>query len=367
MEPTETTPLPLTASSRPSQTASTEVSRVIVYGLVMILCSVGLINFNRHLVKTAFPFPTHLVLMHTAFGSVLTSILYFVKPSFFPSLTDVDSKVSLNRELIIGKALPIAFVFAGNLVLSNMAYMYSSLAFLQMMKEGNVVLVYLGSLVAGIEVFKSRSCGVLTLIMFATMLNVKGEIHFSLVGTLIQGASQIFEVIRLVLQAIVLSDSGQKLDSLAYVLVVMPLCFVLVALLLALRSFGVMGSADASPIQWSDVYGCWHLLLLNALLAFCLNVSIAVFVKHTSAVAMVLAGLVKDSMIVVTSVIFLGEAVSHAQQVGFALQLGGVLVWSLMKRFPHQFEEHGVMGGMRVVLFGHKWELGQFWSGGRVV
>jgi len=320
----------------------------------MITCSVALINFNKHLVTTVFPFPTHMVLMHTAFGSILTAILYLVRPSFFPSLTDSDSKVSLDHELIVGKAIPIAFVFAGNLVLSNMAYMYSSLAFLQMMKEGNVVLVYVGSLFAGLEVFKLRSCCLLTFIWLATMLNIKGEINFSFVGTLIQGASQIFEVIRLVLQAIVLSDHGQKLDSMTYVLVVMPICFLFVALLLALRACGFMASADTTVFQWSYVSGCWHLLLMNALLAFFLNVSIAIFVKHTSAVAMVLAGLVKDSLVVVSSVAFLGEAVSRTQQVGFALQLGGVLVWSLMKRFPHQFEEYGLVGGVRVVLMGNK-------------
>merc|ERR1719223_2590304 len=112
----------------------------------------------------------------------------------------------------------------------------------------------------------------------------------------------------------------------AYVLVVMPLCFLFVALLLTLRAFGFMASADATPFEWSYVFDCWHLLLMNALLAFFLNVSIAVFVKHTSAVAMVLAGLVKDSLVVVTSVVLLGEVVSHAQQVGFVFQLGGVFV-----------------------------------------
>lgn len=324
----------------------------------MILCSVGLINFNKYMVKTVFPFPTYLVLVHTSFGAVLAFLLYVLKPSFFPSLKDGDARVSIDRDLILGKILPIAFVFAGNLVLSNMAYMYSSVAFLQMMKEGNVVFVYIASLAVGIEVFKYRSCFLLTLIMLATMLNIEGEIHFSLVGTLIQGASQLFEVIRLVLQALVLSGRGLKLDSLTYVLLVLPPCFLFIVLLLAARGLGLLPSGDAVAPSWGDVQGCWPLLLLNGLAAFALNVSIALFVKHTSAVAMVLAGLVKDSMVILTSVLCMGEAMSHTQQVGFGLQLWGVFVWSLMKQFPDKFEEHGLIGGVHAVLLGGRGKAG---------
>jgi len=353
--PSETTPLPLTALPRP-MSQSMETARIIFYGTLMISLSVGVINFNKYLIgKGIFPFPMHLVLFHTAFGSILSFFLILARPSLFPSLTIPDSKVTVDRELIVGKVLPIAFVSASNLVLSNMAYLHSSLAFLQMMKEANVVFVYLASLVVGLEVFKTRSCTVLVFIMLATMADIKGELHFSLVGFLIQASSQVFEVVKLVLQSIVLS--GQHLDSLSYVLLVMPPSCLFVCVCVILRSrldTGLGGSADLATPTLADVQGCWHLLLLNAAVVYFLNVSIALFMKHTSAVAMVLAGLVKDTLVVITSVVLLGEMVSCMQQVGFALQLSGVFMWSMVKRFPREFDEHGLFRGMQVVLFESK-------------
>merc|ERR1719246_409186 len=171
--------------------------KVIGLGSLMIMCSVGLINFNKYLISSkTFPFPMYLVLMDTITGTVFASILYRVQPSLFPSLSDPMSSIRLNPEVVARKALPVAIAFAGNLVLSNMAYMYATVAFLQFMKEGNVVLVYIASLIAGLEFFKCRALGVLLFIMAATTACIEGELHFSTMGFLIQGSSQIFEVIR---------------------------------------------------------------------------------------------------------------------------------------------------------------------------
>merc|ERR1719382_456343 len=93
------------------------------------------------------------------------------------------------------------------------------------MKEGNLVLVYMLSLVFALERFSGRSVTVLCMVLAATTLTVHGEMHFSIVGFTMQATSQFCESLKIVLQALLLSQAGRKLDALSYVLLVMPFCF----------------------------------------------------------------------------------------------------------------------------------------------
>merc|ERR1719436_2091163 len=98
-------------------------------------------------------------------------------------------------------------------------------------------------------------------------------------GLLLQGSSQIAESLKIVLQALVLSGSS-KLDAMSYVLLVAPCCAV------ALMTIGVgqyflvpsVSIVEAWPrlVHWMPV------LALNSMVAFSLNVAIALFIKNTS-------------------------------------------------------------------------------------
>mmetsp|Transcript_43779 Transcript_43779/g.82091 ORF Transcript_43779/g.82091 Transcript_43779/m.82091 type:complete len:374 (-) Transcript_43779:88-1209(-) len=322
-----------------------QVLLMLSLGAFYIVVSAGLIAFNKYLVNSdRFPFAIALVLCHSGFSSVMALFLFLVKPSLFPSLTCPEKKVSVDASLVLGKALPIAAVFSGQLVLSNTAYLHSSTAFLQMLKESNLVLVYFFSLLAALEVFNWVKLRVLLCIVGATFLAVKGELRFSLMGFAIQGTSQLFESSKIVLQAIILSNAGKKLDPMSYVLLVMPLCFVVLSGMICLLTFVYPLDMLRIP-NFSDLLTWWPVLLANATVAFTLNVTIAVFIKHSSAVAFILAGITKDAVIVLAGGAFLGELVSKLQVFAFACQLVLIWLWSLMKLFPDKFED-GVFRGL---------------------
>merc|ERR1719272_313456 len=107
-------------------------------------------------------------MIHCAFCSLSLLVLRFVVPSLFPSLTDPARRVVVDRDLILKGALPIALFFSGQLVLSNTAYLHSSVAFLQMMKEANIILVYTFSLMVALERFSWRSIKILICVLVAT-------------------------------------------------------------------------------------------------------------------------------------------------------------------------------------------------------
>jgi len=323
---------------------------VSFFGLLYIVCSSGLIAFNKYLINVdRFPFAVFLVLLHAVFCSLCSGLLFLCKPSLFPSLTDPARKVNVDSSLILKGALPIALLFSAQLVLSNTAYLHLSVAFLQMMKEANLVLVYVFSLVAALEKFSWRSISILAFIIFATTLTIHGEVNFSWTGFVIQGLGQVFESAKIVLQAMLLTSAGRKLDALTYVMLVMPLCAVILG-----AGMGVLivfpHSHFATP-EWHHVVAYWPLLLLNACVAFMLNVVIALFVKHSSAIAFILAGIVKDAMIVAVGGMFFREVITVIQGFGFLLQLVAILVWSCIKTFPDRFED-GVAAGFGSILAG---------------
>lgn len=318
---------------------------------ITITLSVGLINFNSYLMKDRFPFAVPLVLIQMAFCTTFASLLLHMRPSLFPSLTDPAQKVHIDLPFLVRGALPIGAVFATSLVLSNLAYAHLSVAFLQMMKEGNIVVVYGLSLVASLETFSWRHVQVIIFAIFAASLTVRGELAFSLVGFIIQLCSGISEAGRIVLQSLLLS--GRKVDPLSYVLLISPICFTLLGLfmlLLLLLPAGIAGPGLAIPSA-AAVWSWLPLLLANSMIAFALNVSIACVIKNTSPTSYIFVGVVKDIVAIVVSVFVLKELVSSLQVVSFTLQIGSVIVWSLLKMHPEKFE-HGILPGLQQVFAG---------------
>jgi hypothetical protein len=320
-------------------------SLMVFLGGMYISCSATLIGFNKYLMHDErFPYAVTLVMLHMGFASVLSVILFFCCPSLYPSFTDPARKVQITARLMLTCILPITILFSAQLTLSNMAYLHSSVAFLQMMKEANLVLVYVLSLFVMLESFKWRNVIILMFIIAATTMTIVGELKFSMTGFLVQGSSQLFECSKIVLQALLLSEvaGGKKLDAMSYVLVVTPLCFI--ELFSAGFVLYYVAPEHSFAGVWPHLMNWWPYLIVNSCIAFALNVIIAMFIKHSSAVAFILAGIVKDVVIVSVGCAMFHEQISALQTAGFILQLGGILVWSLVKTFPDRFEDGFAMG-----------------------
>lgn len=324
---------------------------MLFLGAMYIATSSCLIAFNKYLMhEDRFPYAVTLVMLHMMFAATMSWTLYFARPSMFPSMTDPDRKVTIDANLMFSRLLPIAVLFTGQLCLSNHAYLHSSVAFLQMMKEANLVLVYVLSLFVMLESFKWRSVAILCFIIGATSMTIVGEVNFSWTGFFVQGSSQLFETAKIVLQALVLSEAGRKLDAMSYVLLVTPLCACVLLCVQVVLYFTFPHLSFAGA--WPHFEAWWMYLIPNALLAFSVNVVIAFFIKNSSAVAFILAGIVKDVMIVSVGTVVFHEHVAMIQVIGFGLQLIGILVWSLTKTFPDNFEE-GFFRGMGMTLFNY--------------
>lgn len=336
----------------PLDTARLQLNRVahllsvMVLGSLYIACSAGMISFNKYLMSPGkFQFPVYLVILHTGSGTLFAGLLRMAAPSLFVSLTGPPEKrLDVSCELLLKRVFPIALLQVLYLVLSNSAYMHSSVSFLQMMKESNVIFVFILSVIATLETFTSSKAAILFVVLVATTMTIKGELNFSWTGFMLQGSSQGFESLRIVLQSLVL-NTGRKLDAFSYTLIMMPCCLFF---LTALASVNARVHYFPIPTM-TDLHTWGPMLLLNAALAFSLNVTVALFMSRTSAVSMIMAGLIKDAMIVFAGCMLFGDVLSNLQFTGFGLQLVAISLWSTMKMFQDEFSDGLLNGVTRLV------------------
>jgi len=342
------------AESQAQNSKAGSVALILLTGALYISISSGLITFNKYLMAPGrFPFPAALGLLHSVFCSLMAAFLYMFKPGLFTSITGPEKRVSMYDSSLWKAILPIATFFSLQIVLSNQAYLFADIAFLQMLKEANVVFVYLTAIAFGLAAFKWVQMRLICFIALATWMSVKGDLTFAWAGFYIQCACCVAETSKITLQSLLLSSAGKGLDALSYMLLVMPLCAVIFGTLLLALSFAGPSQMVLPMPATSDWMNMKWVLLLNACGALALNLSTLAFIKYSSGVTFVLASILKDIMIVLAGIMFMGHKTTVFQMLGFTLQVVLILLYSLTKIYPDEFE-HGINCGLRVLLLRKK-------------
>merc|ERR1719401_1856379 len=144
--------------------------------------------------------------------------------------------------------------------------MHLGLAFIQMIKETNIIWVYVFSVIAMLEKFTLNAACIIVLALVGMSLTVEGETRFELIGMIIQLAAVLCESVRITLQGVLLS--GKKLDPFSYILTTSPPCgcFLLTAILVvqAIPSAG----ADFAVPSWGALFHWMPWLLVGCCIAF---------------------------------------------------------------------------------------------------
>lgn len=131
--------------------------------------------------------------------------------------------------------------------------------------------VLLCSWVFGMEAPNMKKLGNVLFIVLGVMIASYGEIHFVLAGVLFQIGGVVFEAIRLTMVGRLLSSAEYKMDPLVSFYYFAPVCAImngLVSLFLEVPKISLEAVAHVG----------YFTLLLNALIAFGLNVSVVFLV-----------------------------------------------------------------------------------------
>lgn len=327
------------ASNSESQGKMHGVLLVIVTCATQIGLSAGLINYNKFVMAPEhFPYAVVLTSMHMLSSFVLASLLYLLGgDSYFPGMKVVKQEGTG----LIKKLLPLSVFFAVSVALSNEAYRYSTVPFLQMCKQGNIVLVYVVGLLMLVEKWNMQQALVLFVIFCGCVMAVRGEITFSRLGFMVQVGSQCCEVIKIMLQQKLMH--GLKLDPLTTVMVMSPAC--LISLSLGMYFVWAPGIVQAAGIMWPH-------LVMNCVNAFALNVAVAAVIKVASGLSFVITGVIKDIVIVTSAATFFGAVIANQQIIGFSIATMGIAVHSIIRTLPEMTRDHGISKAVCYAMLG---------------
>lgn len=134
----------------------------------------------------------------------------------------------------------------------------------------------MASWIMGVSPLNLKTLGNVSFIVLGVIIASYGEIKFVMTGFLFQLAGVAFEATRLVMVQKLLSSAEFKMDPLVSLYYFAPACAVMNGI--------VSLFIEVPNMSWSDVEKVGYIIfLLNALVAFALNVSVVFLVSLRSA------------------------------------------------------------------------------------
>ncbi|KAL2507171.1 putative sugar phosphate/phosphate translocator [Forsythia ovata] len=290
-----------------------------LYLLAYILLSSGVILYNKWVLSPKyfnFPFPITLTMIHMGFSSLVAFFLIRV--------FKIVSPVKMTFEIYATCVIPISAFFASSLWFGNTAYLFISVAFIQMLKALMPVATFLMAVICGTDKLRCDVFLNMVLVSVGVVVSSYGEIHFNIVGTVYQVTGIFAEALRLVLTQVLLQKKGLTLNPITSLYYIAPCSFVFLFVPWYLLEKPEM---EVSQIQFN-----YWIFFSNALCALALNFSIFSVIGRTSAVTIRVAGVLKDwILIALSTVIFPESTITNLNIIGYAIALCGVVMYNYLK------------------------------------
>lgn len=294
-----------------------EVVRSYTYVILWMSISIAVILFNKWLLAySGFPFPITLTLWHMFFcscvGVIVVRVLKLVKSH------NMSSRDYLKR------VMPIGLLYAGSLWLSNSAYLYLSVSFIQMTKSLMPGLVYACGVMLGTEKYSRGVTFNMLLIAAGVLVCAIGEVNLVVKGLVQQLTALGFEAMRLTMVQVLMNSKGLAMNPIQSLYYVSPSCFFCLSIpFLTVELPSLMTRTD-----W--VFNP-SVMVANALAAFVLNLAVFLLIGKTSALTMNIAGVIKDWMLIFFSFYLFHAPVTTLNLLGYAFCCTGVVVYQHMK------------------------------------
>ncbi|TYG38508.1 hypothetical protein ES288_D13G229200v1 [Gossypium darwinii] len=289
------------------------------YVCIWIFLSFTVIVYNKYILDKKlyyWPFPISLTMIHMSFCATLAFLLIkvfkFVEP------------VSMSRELYLSSVVPIGALYSLSLWLSNSAYIYLSVSFIQMLKALMPVAVYSIGVLFKKETFKTDTMVNMISISFGVAIAAYGEARFDSWGVMLQLGAVAFEATRLVMIQILLTSKGITLNPITSLYYVAPCCLVFLLVPWIFVEYPVL--KDTSSFDFDFV-----IFGTNSFCAFALNLAVFLLVGKTSALTMNVAGVVKDWLLIAFSWSVIKDTVTPINLFGYGVAFLGVAYYNHAK------------------------------------
>lgn len=290
-----------------------------LYLLVYVTLSSGVILYNKWVLSPKyfnFPFPITLTMIHMGFSGAVAFLLI--------RIFKVVSPVKMTWEIYATCVIPISAFFASSLWFGNTAYLFISVAFIQMLKALMPVATFLMAVICGTDTLRCDVFLNMLLVSVGVVVSSYGEIHFNVVGTLYQVTGIFAEALRLVLTQVLLQKKGLTLNPITSLYYIAPCSFVFL--------FVPWYLLEKPEMELSQIQFNFWIFFSNAFAALALNFSIFLVIGRTGAVTIRVAGVLKDWLLIALStVIFPESTITKLNIIGYAIALSGVVMYNYLK------------------------------------
>ncbi|XP_052189109.1 probable sugar phosphate/phosphate translocator At3g11320 [Diospyros lotus] len=299
-------------------------SRLFTIGLVASWYSsnIGVLLLNKYLLSNyGFKYPIFLTMCHMTACSLLS---YFA----IAWMKTVPLQ-TLRSRVQFFKISALSLVFCASVVSGNISLRYLPVSFNQAIGATTpfftAVFAYLMTLKREAWLTYVTLIPVVTGVIIAS----GGEPSFHLFGFIMCIGATAARALKSVLQGILLSSEGEKLNSMNLLLYMAPIAVVFLLPATLFMEENVVGITIA--LAKNDIRIIWY-LLFNSALAYFVNLTNFLVTKHTSALTLQVLGNAKGAVAVVVSILIFKNPVSVTGMLGYTLTVIGVILYSEAKK-----------------------------------
>lgn len=300
---------------------STSVFTVALIG-AWYFSNIGVLLLNKYLLSNyGFKFPIFLTMCHMT-ACALFSYVAIAWMKVVPMQT-------IRSRTQFFKIVALSIIFCTSVVSGNISLRFLPVSFNQAI---GATTPFFTAVFAYMMTFRQEAW-----LVYATLVPVVtgvviasgGEPSFHLYGFIMCVMATAARALKSVLQGILLSSEGEKLNSMNLLLYMAPIAVVVLLPATLFLEPNVLGITIALARQ--DVY-ILLLLIVNSAMAYFVNLTNFLVTKHTSALTLQVLGNAKGAVAVVVSILLFRNPVSVMGMVGYSLTVFGVVLYSEAKR-----------------------------------
>ncbi|EFJ15928.1 hypothetical protein SELMODRAFT_85074 [Selaginella moellendorffii] len=284
--------------------------------------NIGVLLLNKYLLSNyGFKYPIFLTMCHMTACALFSYI-------GIAWLKLVPMQAIRSRTQFV-KISALSIIFCASVVSGNISLRYLPVSFNQAVGATTpfftAVFAYLMTLKREAWVTYLTLVPVVTGVIIAS----GGEPSFHLYGFIMCVSATAARALKSVLQGILLSSEGEKLNSMNLLLYMAPIAVVLLLPATLIMEPNVVGITIALARTNFSIIG---LLLVNSATAYFVNLTNFLVTKHTSALTLQVLGNAKGAVAVVVSILLFRNPVSVVGMAGYTLTVFGVILYSESKR-----------------------------------
>ncbi|KAM7260212.1 hypothetical protein ACFE04_015953 [Oxalis oulophora] len=284
--------------------------------------NIGVLLLNKYLLSNyGYKYPIFLTLCHMLACSLFSYIAI--------SWLKVVPMQTIRSKKQFFKISALGLIFCFSVVGGNISLRYLPVSFNQAV---GATTPFFTAIFAYVMTFKREAwLTYVTLIPVVTGVIIAsgGEPSFHLFGFIMCIAATAARALKTVLQGILLSSEGEKLNSMNLLMYMAPVAAVLLLPLALVMEKGVVEMTIA--LSRNDKPFLW-ILLFNSALAYFVNLANFLVTKHTSALTLQVLGNAKGAVAVVVSILIFRNPVSVTGMLGYSLTVFGVILYSEAKK-----------------------------------